>query len=54
MRRVAITFFEVGVEKKIHAKILIARHFMIIFLFKKISLISTVSNINRIAYVMYI
>ena len=48
MRRVAITFFEVGVEKKIHAKILIARHFMIIFLFKKSHLIATASIINRI------
>ena len=49
MCRVTITFFELGVVKKILEKILIARHFMIIIFLKKICLISTVSNINRIA-----
>ena len=34
MRRVAITFFELGVVKKFHVKILMARRFMITFLFK--------------------
>ena len=48
MRRVTVIFFELGVEKKFHAKILIARHFMIMFLFRKLCLIATVSNINRI------
>ena len=33
MRRVAIIFFELGVVKKFHAKILITRHFIIIFSF---------------------
>ena len=37
-----------GSCKKIHAKILIARHFMTTFLFKKLCLIATVSIINRI------
>ena len=31
MRRVAIMFFKLGVVKNLHAKILIGRHFMIIF-----------------------
>ena len=34
MRRFGIIFFNLGVIKKFHAKILIARHFMITFLFK--------------------
>ena len=34
MRRVAIIFFELGVVKKIHAKILMARHLMITFCLK--------------------
>ena len=34
MRRVAIIFFELGVVKKTHAKMLLARYFMIIFCLK--------------------
>ena len=34
--------------KKLHGEVLIARHFMIILLFKKLCLIPTVSNINTI------
>ena len=48
MRRVAITVFELGVVKKFYAKNLITRHFVIIFLFKKLCFIATVLNINRI------
>ena len=48
MRRVAIIFFEQGAVKYFMQKIFIARHFMIIFLLKKLCLIAKVSNINRI------
>ena len=47
MRIVAAIFFELGVVKGF-MQVLIAKHFLIIFLFKKLCLIATVSNINRI------
>ena len=34
MCRTAIIFFDLGVVKKIHAKILLVNHFIIIFLFE--------------------
>ena len=48
IRRVAITCFGIGSCKIFHAKVLIAsfKALMIIFSFKKLCLIATVSNIN--------
>ena len=54
MRRVPIIFLELVVIKKFHANILNTRHFMIILLIKKLCLIATVSNINRIILVMHV
>ena len=47
-------FFALGLVKRFHAKILMVRHSMIIFLFKKLCLLATVSNINRIVSVMHV